>query len=166
MNCLHGTSPSIRMRATNTILAQYPDSLWHLQILGRGNRRVNLRSADNGKRKPLLDKAMRTNPTFPNWFHGPLVVWHYRKGDYVRAYEEALKYTMPNNFWGPLLRAATLGHLNRAGDARDDLSALLAIRPDFPERAGYLIRLYVKEEELVGQILEGLERAGLEIDKG
>jgi len=116
--------------------------------------------------RALMEKTMRLNPTFPNWFYGPIVLHHYRRKDYARAYEEALKYSMPNNFWGPMLRAATLGQLSRVEDTGGDLFALQTLRPDFPERAGNLIRRYVKEEELVGQILEGLERAGLETGKG
>ena len=112
----------------------------------------------------LLERAMQLTLTFPNWFYGPRVLWHYRSQDYVSAYEEALNYMMPNNFWGPMLRASTLGMLDRGREAEVDLSALLSLRPDFSSRAGYLIRLYVKEEELAGQILEGLRRVGLEID--
>jgi hypothetical protein len=37
------------------------------------------------------------------------------------------------------------------------------VHPEVRERAGYLIRLYVKAEVLVGQILEGMERARLKI---
>ena len=110
----------------------------------------------------LLEKAIRLSPNFPNWFYGPIVLWHYRREDYESAYNEAVNYMMPNNFWGPMLRAATLGMLNRSKEAERDVSALLSLRPDFCDRAGYLIRLYVKEEKLVGQILEGLMRVGLE----
>jgi adenylate cyclase len=109
----------------------------------------------------LLQKAMRLSPNFPDWFYGPIVLWHYRKRDYDSAYREALKYSMPNNFWGPMLRAATLGLLGRDADA--DRSALLELLPDFSARADRLIRLYVKEEKLVEQLLEGLRRAGLDV---
>lgn len=112
---------------------------------------------------PLLERAMRLNPTFPNWFYGPRVLWHFRTLDYSSAYEEALKYSMPNNFWVPMLRASTLGLLGRTWEAGENLSALLDLRPDFPARGRQLIRLFVKEEELVAQITEGLQRAGLEI---
>ena len=38
---------------------------------------------------------------------------------------------------------------------------LLALRPDFPERGRLLVRRYVKFEELVDRIAEGLRAAGL-----
>ena len=109
----------------------------------------------------LLEKSMRLNPTFPNWFYGPVVLFHYRRGDYVKAYAEAMKYSMPNNFWGPMLRAAALGQLDRGEEAAADLSALQVLRPDFAPRARDLIGRYVKEEDLVGQIMEGLRKAGM-----
>lgn len=112
----------------------------------------------------LLEDSMQLNQTFPNWFYGPIVLSHYRRNDYARAYEEAAKYSMPNNFWGPMLRAATLGQLNRAEDARSECATLFALRPDFRERGGELIRRYVKEEHLVRHIVEGLNKAGLELE--
>lgn len=111
----------------------------------------------------LLERSMRLNPTFPNWFYGPVVLAHYRRGDYVEAYAEAIKYSMPNNFWGPMLRAASLGQLNRVEEAEADLTALQVLRPDFAARARDLIGRYVKEEELVGQIIEGLKKAGMRL---
>ena len=118
-------------------------------------------SGDWERGMALLQKAMRLTPNFPNWFHGPIVLYHYHTRDYASAYGEALKYTMPHNFWGPMLRAATLGLLGRPAEA--DRSALLELRPDFCERAGTLIRRYVKDEDLVAQLLVGLKRVGLEL---
>ena len=113
-----------------------------------------------------LERSMRLNPTFPNWFYGPIVLHHYRRRDYRKAYEEAVKYSMPNNFWGPMLRVAALGQLDRVEEAAADLSALQVLRPDFMERAGDLIRRYVKEEGLVQQIIEGLTKAGVRLSLG
>lgn len=113
--------------------------------------------------KALLDKVMQLNPTFPNWYYGPVTCYYYRKNDYETAYEKAVNYNRENNFWGPMLRAAALGQLNRKEDAKQDLVDLKALRPDFKERGRILISRYVKEEELVDHLVRGLEKSGLKL---
>jgi hypothetical protein len=39
------------------------------------------------------------------------------------------------------------------------------LRPDIKDRGKYLISRYVKEEELVDHIVEGLKKAGLSISQ-
>ena len=43
------------------------------------------------------------------------------------------------------------------------ISDLKILKPDFENKARYLISRYVKEEELVERIIEGLQKAGLNI---
>jgi adenylate cyclase len=112
--------------------------------------------------KALLDQAMNQNTSVPGWYYGATTLYFYRLNDYLKAYEEALKYNVPGLFWGPMLRAASLGQLGREVDAQQELLQLKASRPDFENKAGELISRYVKEEELVVHVLEGLQKAGLE----
>jgi adenylate cyclase len=70
---------------------------------------------------------------------------------------------MPQLFWDPLLRAAALGELGRTREAEAALAELLALRPDFPSKAAWLIGCYVKFEYLSDAILDGLQKAGLQI---
>jgi adenylate cyclase len=115
------------------------------------------------KGKQLLDKAMKQNIGFPSWHYGATTVYYYRLNEFEKAYEEATKYDIPALFWGPMLRAATLGQLERKSDAEKQVSELKILRPDFESKARYLISRYVKEEELVNKIIEGLQKAGLKI---
>jgi hypothetical protein len=73
---------------------------------------------------------------------------------------------MAHNFWGPMLRVAALGQLHRGPDAQADRAAVLALRPQFRERGTDLIRRFVKEEDLVSQIVDGLNKGGLELRVG
>lgn len=86
-----------------------------------------------------------------------------RINEFEKAYEEALKYDVPALFWGPMLRAATLGQLGKLSEAKEQISNLKTLKADFEEKAKYLISRYVKEEELVEKIIEGLSKAGLQI---
>ena len=42
---------------------------------------------------------------------------------------------------------------------------LLELKPDFPSKGRFLIEHYIKFEEIVEQVLEGLNKVGLQIDK-
>lgn len=117
------------------------------------------------KGKELLDKAMNQNIGFPFWYYGATTLYHYRLNEFELAYEEALKYDVPAIFWGPMLRAATLGQLDRQSEAQQHISDLKSLKPDFEGKAKYLISRYVKEEEMVEKIIEGLRKAGLQIRK-
>jgi len=113
------------------------------------------------KGKQLLDKAMKQNVGYPAWYYGATSVYYYRLNEFEIAYEEALKYDVPAIFWGPMLRAATLGQLSRRLDAEKQIADLKILKPDFESKARDLISRYVKEDELVEKIIIGLEKAGL-----
>jgi hypothetical protein len=61
-----------------------------------------------------------------------------------------------------MLRTACLGQLGRKQDAHKELADLKALRQDIETRRD-LIGRYVKEEDLVQHIVEGLRKAGLKI---
>jgi tetratricopeptide (TPR) repeat protein len=115
------------------------------------------------KGKDLLDRAMKQNIGFPSWYYGATTLYLYRLNEFEKAYEESLKYDVSALFWGPMLRAATLGQLGRRSDAEMQISDLKSLKPDFESKARYLIRRYVKEDELVDKIIDGLVKAGLKI---
>jgi hypothetical protein len=111
--------------------------------------------------KALLDQALNQNIKLPSWKRGATCLYYYRKKEYQPAYAEALQYDTPGLFWAPLLRLACLGQLNRVDEIKPDLELLITLKPDFTQKARYLIGLYVKEDTLVEHILEGLSKAGL-----
>jgi adenylate cyclase len=111
----------------------------------------------------ILAKGVELNPYYPGWFHMAPCLDFYRRGRYLEAYQEAQQLDMPQLFWDPLLRAATLGELGRTREAGAALAELLRLRPDFPTTGTWLIRCYVKFEYLSDAILDGLQKAGLQI---
>ena len=74
---------------------------------------------------------------------------------------EALKFNYPDLFWDPLLRAAALGQMGRAGEAKAAVDELLKLVPDFAVWAHQMISYYVKVDDLVDAVIEGLQKAGL-----
>jgi SOS response regulatory protein OraA/RecX len=59
------------------------------------------------------------------------------------------------------MRACALGHLGRREDARAELDELLARKPDFSSRGRSLIGRFVKFPDLLEQVVDGLQKAGL-----
>jgi adenylate cyclase len=113
------------------------------------------------KGKQMLDKAMAMNENYPSWYHGVTTLYYYRQAEYDLAYAHAVQYDLPDLFWTPLLRGACLGQLQRLEEAEEQMIHLLNLKPDFTGKAGILIRRFVKEEELVDHIMDGLQKAGL-----
>lgn len=108
-----------------------------------------------------LEAAIDMSSDYPSWFNHGIFVYHYRRGDYVRAYEESLKAAFDIHFWGSLLRAAALGKLGRLHEAQVEAGELLALVPGFEERARDLVRRPILSEAIVDDILDGLRLAGL-----
>ena len=109
----------------------------------------------------LLKKGMKLNPYHPSWFHLAPFMDYYRRGEYENAFAEALKFNFPELFWDPVMRAATLVQLERQNEAKAAVSQLLKLEPDFATRGRSLIGRYVKVDDLVDSIIEGLRKAGL-----
>ena len=124
---------------------------WHMALYGEWERGLN-----------LLKKGMKLNPYHPTWFHLAPFMDYYRNGAYENALAEALKFNYPEMFWDPLMRAASLGQMGKEDEARDALGELLKLEPDFAIRGRRLISHYVKIDDMVDAIIEGLRKAGLD----
>jgi adenylate cyclase len=111
----------------------------------------------------ILKKGMALNPHFPGWFRMAPFFYSYLQGSCEEAYQEALAFQMPQLFWDPLLRAATLGRLGRGREGAQVLAELLHLRPDFPAAGRFLISCYAKFPYLIDSLLDGLRQSGLNI---
>jgi TolB-like protein/Tfp pilus assembly protein PilF len=111
----------------------------------------------------LINRAMELNPHHPGWYRWVLAVNEYRKANYREAVDLAVKANVPEIFWTNMLLAAAYGQLGELETARDAVHNLLAQKEDFVESArGTLGKWY--EAELVEHLVEGLRKAGLEVD--
>ena len=124
---------------------------WHLMFYGKWEQGF-----------PLLQKGIKLNPFYPSWFHMAPYMYHYHRGAYELAFAEALKFNYPGLFWDPAMRAAALGQMGRNGEARKALDELLKLVPDFANSGRRLIGRYVKVDDLIDRIVEGLQKAGLD----
>jgi adenylate cyclase len=113
----------------------------------------------------LIRKVISLNP-----FYNPVV--HYalwedclRREDYEGAYAETMSLRRPAVFWYPLTKAATLGLLGRGEEGKQFAENLLKLKPNFPSRGRVLIGHYIKFEEIVERVIDGLRKSGLKVKK-
>jgi adenylate cyclase len=123
---------------------------WHMTLFGEW---------DHGL--PLLKKGMMLNPYHPTWFHLAFFMDHYHRGEYENAFAEALKFNFPDLYLDPLMRAVALSRLGRQDEAGAAVSHLLKLVPDFKNHGRWLVSRYIKVDDLVDNIIEELQKAGL-----
>jgi adenylate cyclase len=111
----------------------------------------------------ILAEGMELNPHYPGWFHMAPFFYFYQQSRYSEALQEAQQFQMPQFFWDPLLCAAALGQLGKDHEAAQALTELLAVKPDFPSQARFLIGCYAKSPYLVEGLMDGLRLAGLKM---
>jgi len=107
---------------------------------------------------------MNENVNFPIYFYGILSLDYYRRKEYKQALIETKKHSMPAGpFWSPIHmhRIAALGQLNMKDEARPEIAELMRGKPDFIDKAQYIMSLFIKEEDLVEHMMDGLRKAGM-----
>jgi TolB-like protein len=138
-----------------------PDSLmvldaigWVMALAGEWERGVD-----------WIKKAIKLNPYYRPWVRHPLCLNWFRVGNYEKAYRETLNLMMPQCYWDQLLKASACGHLGRIEEGQACVRALLALKPDFVQRGRILIGRYIKFEDIVDRIIEGLNAVGIKISQ-
>ena len=116
---------------------------------------------DTDRGLPLLDRAISLNPCSPAWFHTGHVVDHLLKNDHERALAVTRTHHPFISYWDDVMIAALLGLLDRADEARPHVEAARRQKPDLVDRAGELMRRSLKIDDLVDDLVAGLQRAGL-----
>jgi tetratricopeptide (TPR) repeat protein len=112
----------------------------------------------------IVRTAIECNPHYMPLARIALWADHVRRGEFERAYQEALLYRDPVFFWRSLMRASCLAHLGRLEEARAEAAELLRAKPDFARRWRTLIGRFLKLPELQARVAEGLAKAGLALD--
>jgi len=110
----------------------------------------------------IVEHACQMNSNHPGWYHFPLFLNAYRKGDYTIALNFAVKIDMPNYPLTFAARAAVLGQLGEVDRAKNQLKQLLALQPDFATTVRQEFNKWYPPE-IVEQWIDGLRKAGLQI---
>lgn len=137
-----------------------PNSLFILDGIGY----LMTLMGDWEKGPKLIRYTMAANPYHGLQVHYALWVDWMRQGNYERAYLETLNFKRPAVFWEPLMKAATLGQLERIDEGEAEAAKLVALKPDFKTRGRTLINHYIKFDEIAERIIKGLSKVGVEVD--
>ena len=124
---------------------------WHMALYGEWDRGLT-----------LLRKGMKLNPHHPSWFHLAFYMDFYRRGQYEQAFTEAIKFNYPELYIDAMIRASALGQMKKKREAEAAVDELLKLYPDFKHQPRHMIGRYVKVDDLVDKIIEGLQKAGLD----
>lgn len=144
----------------NRTLALNPNSLYLLD--GIGYLLTLLGDWEHGPE--LIREVMRRNPYYSFYVHYALWVDWIRQEDYEQAHLETLNLRRPSLFWDPLMQAATFGQLGRHEEGKKAVEKLLKLKPNFTSRGRILIKHYIKFDEIVDRIIDGLEKVGLKVE--
>jgi adenylate cyclase len=109
----------------------------------------------------LINQAIEQNPYYNISVHYALWVDWVRQGKYEQAYEETRHFRRPMLFWDPLMTAASLGLLGRTEEGLQAGKDLLKCKPDFPQRGRVLMRHYIKFDDIVDRVIDGLGSVGM-----
>jgi len=123
-------------------------------------------SGDWDRGCPLAQRALEMNPNLPGMYN--YTAWHdaYRKEDYSRALELALRLNTPENFYQHAVLTMCYAQLGEMDAAHKSLQDMLAIKPDYGQVARRLHGKWI-QPDLVEKLMDGLRKAGLEIaDEG
>ena len=141
-------------------LALNPNSLIFLENIGH----LLTLFGDWNRGPALIRKAIEANPYYSSIVHYSLWVDWVRRRDYQQAYNETLSFRTPFLFWDPLMKAAASGLLGKVKEGKHAVKTLLKLKPDFAKRGRALIKHYIKFDDIFDRVLEGLKRAGLNIE--
>ena len=133
-------------------------------LVGTGGWFIAL-AGERTKGMEIIESSRRLNPNCPSWFHLIPFLEHFDHGNYNEALQKANQIGLPDFFWDPLLKAATLAQLGQMEEAQKSYEQLLILRPDFAERSAYYIGTLILSSDLRQRVLDGLQAAGLDQSK-
>ncbi len=115
----------------------------------------------------LVEEAKAFDPYYPGWYHFPEFFDHYRKGAYEVALATAQKINLPGYRWAQAALAAAYGQLGRDEDAQQIVTRIMELDPDFEATArADRWKWFRYQEDLLDQFMEGLSKAGLDVQVG
>jgi TolB-like protein/Flp pilus assembly protein TadD len=151
---------SAALAEVNRAFALNPNSLFVLDGLGY----ILTLIGEWEKGPALIKKVIKLNPYYRPVIHYALWLDYLRQENFERAYLEIMSLKRHAVFWYPLAKATSLGLLGRCDEGREFVKKLLELKPDFQTKGRFLIKHYIKFDDIVERVVEGLHRVGLSIE--
>lgn len=143
------------LRTVERVIEANPNNAYWMGVVGWA-----LALAGQWERgRKLIEDAEQLNPNHPTTARYPLAIEHYVKGDYEAALQEIERTRNLAFFWTPLMNAAIYGRMGRRNEARTALADLRSMKPDALKRPGFYFGAYVFPEDIVAELVNGVEMA-------
>ena len=111
----------------------------------------------------VAERARQLNPNHPGWYWAVPFYNAYRNGDFPTARAFALKIDQPTVDLCQVMLAAVYGQLGEHEAADRTVQTLLSLTPDTAVTRKQLDKWY--QPELVEKLIDGLRKAGLNLDE-
>jgi adenylate cyclase len=112
----------------------------------------------------VLKESLKSNPYFPWASSLALSFYHYHRNEFDLSKEWAEKTDMPRFPWVCMLKAASLAQLGQMERAKKEIELLLVLKPDITVIGKSYVGTFILDENLVDNIIVGLEKTGLVIN--
>ena len=113
--------------------------------------------------RPLIAEAFARNPATPSGYRIATFQYHYMRGDYHAALQEALQIKARYILYGYLATAAVYGQLGDKANAEAVLAKVLVIEPTYGDRVADDLAKRGVSPYTIRAIVEGLVKAGLRV---
>ncbi|NJO33754.1 MAG: hypothetical protein HC869_12020 [Rhodospirillales bacterium] len=113
--------------------------------------------------QPLIAEAFARNPATPSGYRIATFQYHYMRGEYHAALQEALQIKARYVLYGHLATAAVYGQLGDKANAEAALAEVLEIEPSYGDRVADDLAKRGVSPYIVRAVVEGLVKAGLHV---
>ena len=113
--------------------------------------------------KEWVSRSMQLNPKHQSWLWQTWHLYYFYKQEYEKSRDMALKMNLPNNYMVQASLTSAYALNDEQENAKKSLTHLLEIRPDYPDDPRAPFRARGMPVDLIENIMEGLQKAGLEV---
>ena len=97
---------------------------------------------------------MSETPHYPSWWRFATFLDALRRREFEESWHEAMRFDMPDFFWGPLLRATANVYRDQQREADDCYAQVFRMLPDFAHRPRHYVGQFVLDKDVANLILE------------
>ncbi len=107
----------------------------------------------------MLDNSIQLNPYYQWWFNAGLSFYFFYKKEFSEAIYWADKMQRQSIPWELILKCAASAELGKLSDAREHLSELKEVLPNYQYTIRPFLVVFIHVDELILQLYAGLEKA-------
>ena len=122
-----------------------------------------IHNGEYGEGIKYLNSGIKSSYNYPPWWNLASAAFYFRNKEYENAYNESLKVNLPDTPWSYIYTIASLGKMRRKEEVKKEVCRLKKINPGFCRKANELLSRLIKDKQLLNDLTDGLNKAGLRI---